>query len=394
MPAPLTCPYCNALVPDPVPLPSGRVPCPRCGESFPLPAGVTAGSAAGPESAAPGAVQAGRPNRAWYWGGTVLGLVAFAGMMWALWGTHPSRSPTSRGSDQPAVVKPADLPGLGYLPESAEAVLAIQVPALLEKLGPEAQGDPGKALVRLGLPQAVVDTVEKASGVGLKNVDQLVIGLGFEKWAVPPQLVVVVHTRRPYDLAVLARQAKANDEKKHGRMLKVINPSKGLSVYWWGPNDRVLIGTLSAGEFEKIPEQPRAGTDHLHPELSRLIRDRVAENACAWLAASSDQWRKYLTPYTLLPGSVLTGRGDLLGPAEQLRAVAVSVPHAPDGHVDLWIDRKSAEGGEELRTVLAERFAGEPVEVSGEAESCRLRTGFDPGVLERLIGRLVPAPKK
>ena len=44
----------------------------------------------------------------------------------------------------------------------------------MEKLGPEASDDPGGALVRLGLPRAVVDTIDRASGVGLKNVDQLV----------------------------------------------------------------------------------------------------------------------------------------------------------------------------------------------------------------------------
>lgn len=394
MPALLTCPYCNALAPDLVPLPSGRVPCPRCGESFPLPTGVSAGSAGATSGPATSPPQAARSSRAWYWGGLVLGLLAFAGMLWALWGSRKPRTPATRGTDQPAVVKPADLPGLGYLPESTEAVLAIQVPPLLEKLGPEAPQDPGKALVRLGLPPAVVDTVEKASGVGLKNVDQLVIGLGFEKWAFPPQLVVVVHTRRPYDLAALTRQAKANTLKKDSRTLHVVKPSPIPEVYWWGPNDRVLVGTLTARDYEQIPEQPRPGIDHLRPELSRLVRERVADDACAWLVASSDQWRKHLAPYTFLPGSPLTGRGDLLGPAEKLRAVTLSVPHAADGQVDLWIDRKSAEGGEELRTVLAERFAGEPVEVGGEAESCRLQTRFDPGVLERLIGRLVPAPKK
>jgi hypothetical protein len=119
----------------------------------------------------------------------------------------------------------------------------------------------------------------------------------------------------------------------------------------------------------------------------------VAEDACLWLVASSDKWGQYLVPYTILPGSPLTGRRDLLRPADRLRGVSLSVPFDPDGSVEVSIDRKYAADGDELRATLAARFAGTAVEVGGQAETCRLRTRFDPGALESLINQITAAAK-
>src|SRR4051794_2243347 len=140
MSGPATCPFCNALLnttPEDGP---GRVVCPRCGE------------AVGPATQAPPTGR-GRPetavevsrvrSRRFAWI-AVLGLVAVVGG-WALWAKwHHIRTPFGGPTPaaQPVVVKPADLPGLGYLPASTDAVLAVQVPLLLERLGPEAQQEP------------------------------------------------------------------------------------------------------------------------------------------------------------------------------------------------------------------------------------------------------------
>jgi hypothetical protein len=283
--------------------------------------------------------------------------------------------------------------GLGYLPDSTEAILAVQFPALMEKLGPDAADDPARALRRLGVPEAVVETIERLSGVGLRKVDQLVVGFGFEKGSLPPQIVVVAHTREPYDLGALTRQAKARTQKQERRMLHAVSAPSGPGVYWWGPNDRVLIGTLLARDYEGVPEVPKAGLDHLRPDLTRLITERVADDACLWLVASSDKWRQYLELYVAFPGTPLNGRKDLLRPADRLRALSLSVPCDPDGPVEVFIDRKSADDGEDLRGTLAERFAGTAVEVGGLGETCHLRTRFDPEALESLVSQLIAAAK-
>jgi hypothetical protein len=287
------------------------------------------------------------------------------------------------------VVPPTELPGLGYLPESTEAVLAVQVPLLLDRLGPEAQEDPARALAAIGLPQSAAELLDRASAVGLKNVDQLVVGLAFEDHALPPEVVIVVHARQPFDLDGLARQARAHPEKRDGRIIYGTHTGQLPEFFWWKAADRVLVATIQARDFRGVPPQPRAGVDHLRRTLTTVIRDRVDENACAWFAATSDKWDQYLRPYTILPFTPLQGRTDLIKPAERLRSMAISVPHDADRPVDVRIAVKSADGGAALRVSFTERFQGEAVEVSGTEEWAQLRLPNDPGRVGPLIGRLM-----
>jgi hypothetical protein len=367
------CPYCNAI------LPALGGACPRCGEAI----GAAPAPAAVPTPA--------HPSRRRMLV-AVAGIVLLAGGVWvAVAGHHHIRGmfvPTTPPA-KPVVVAPAEMPGLGYLPESTEAILAIQVPFLLERLDPAAQNEPTAALVALGLPQQVAEIIDRASAVGLKNVDQLVVGLSFEGHALPPQTVVVVHARQPFDLAAIAGKAKAHELKKDGRTLYAAKAGPIPEVYWWQAADRVLVATIAAGDFKDVPGLPRAGIDHLRPALSALIRDQVAGDACAWLAASSDNWDKYVKPYVLFQVPPFAGRNDLAEPARRLRTVAISIPHDPAHRLDARITEKSAEAGAELRGLLTERFRDEPVEVSGEAEMCRLQMENEAkhfAALMRLLG--------
>jgi len=371
-----TCPFCNSLLPGP-PTPAN---CPRCGEKL-------------GEGAAPQAAQ--RPvevKRTSIGKVVAVGLIVtvLAGIAIVVWNNRTKSNRTGPGPDAPhAVIRPVDLPGIGYLPESCEMVMAIQMPLLMERLGPEAQADPAQAIEDLGLPDAVVETIDQTSGVGLRNVDQLVVGVSFKKGSLPPQLVVVVHTRQPYDFPALVRKAKATTLKKDGRTLHVVKSSSIPNVYWWSPNDRVLIGTIAARDFDEVPQEPKTGIDHLAPNVATLIRERVADDSCAWLAASSDKWNTHLAPYILLPISPLQGRKDLFAPAERLRNITIAIPHIADRNLDVQIDVKTAGAGEQLRTVFATRFEGEPIVVSGEGERCRLQTRFEPARIGSILGRLI-----
>ena len=57
------------------------------------------------------------------------------------------------------------------------------------------------------------------------------------------------------------------------------------------PNDRILIATLLAGDFDKVPTMPQPGIGRFRPEIADLIRKRVPDDSCAWLVASSDNGR-------------------------------------------------------------------------------------------------------
>jgi hypothetical protein len=95
----------------------------------------------------------------------------------------------------------------------------------------------------------------------------------------------------------------------------------------------------------------------------------------------------------VLPLTPLQGRTDLLGPAEQLRALTVSIPNDPDGLVDLQIERKSSIAAQELRSLLAHRFREEGVEVDCEGDVCRLRMPFDASRVGSVLSRLLQETK-
>jgi hypothetical protein len=368
MSQPNTCPYCNALL-------SATGWCPRCDET------------AGDDATTPTRQSSRRRQIA-----VVVGICLVAGGIWLVVAGrhHINRFLSPTPAPEPATARPAEMPGLGYLPESTEAILAIQVPLLLERVGPAAKDNPAKALTALGLPASVAEMLDKASAVGLKNVDQLVVGLSFEGHSLPPLMVIVVHARQPFDLAAIASRMKAHEQKQRdGRTLYSAKASPLPEIYWWQATDRVLVATILAKDFDTVRAVPRSGIDHLRPALAGLIRDQVAADSCAWFAASSDKWDPYLKPYTFLPGTPLSGRTDLLKPAERLRTVAISIPHDPEHRVDVRIGEKSAEAGAELRGMLTERLRDEAIDVSGEGEVCQFQMENDAKRIASLMGKLV-----
>ena len=151
--------------------------------------------------------------------------------------------------------------------------------------------------------------------------------------------------------------------------------------------------------FEMMRDIERIVTDPTDED--RACMPQVAGNGddMGTLKTARAQFRydafvaQYLSPYVLLPISPLQGRNDLVKPAETLRSVAVSIPSSNDGKVDVQVELKTAQAGQDLRTLLADRFSGEPIEVTGEGERCRLQTPFDPARISSMVSRLIQEEK-
>src|SRR4051794_1898500 len=140
MSAATTCPYCNATVPLTLPLPADRrVPCPRCGERVPVKgedalavAAVIDRLPAAPEPPAPRPRRTNPP--------LALGLLALMVFMASIALAYPLKPVAFRRANDvknrepefapPATdVPPADLPGVGYLPDDVQLIAGVRVAA-------------------------------------------------------------------------------------------------------------------------------------------------------------------------------------------------------------------------------------------------------------------------
>jgi hypothetical protein len=94
-----------------------------------------------------------------------------------------------------------------------------------------------------------------------------------------------------------------------------------------------------------------------------------------------------------LPFTPLQGRKDLIKPAERLRSFVLSIPNDAEHPVEAQIALKSADAAADLRAALADRFQGESVEVSGEAEWTRLSVPNDLRRIGGIVNRLTSSGK-
>src|SRR5271165_825749 len=210
-PDPISCPYCNSLVP---PASGPRLTCPRCGESFSHRDQVSTNgppttefSATRPAAQAPfagstpGSQILSSPVSNRTIARIVLGvmaLMAAAGLTFALLTVQARRSHDFRGQTQPAPavrrVLPARLAALGYLPADTKIIAAIHVA--------EAQLTPsGKMFIdraALGGTGVSLADIERDVGISRDNIDHVVLGVRLLDKQLPHP-ILIVQTRQPYD---------------------------------------------------------------------------------------------------------------------------------------------------------------------------------------------------
>src|SRR4051812_23274492 len=116
-----TCPYCNAVLPAST---GARVMCTRCGESVALESSRSSEGQIAPLPQRPSLPKVESGRRRWPMLVVVIVLLAAAGGAVLAWkGPFRSRTTSPIAEQDHRVVRPVDVPGLGYLPPSSDAVL-------------------------------------------------------------------------------------------------------------------------------------------------------------------------------------------------------------------------------------------------------------------------------
>jgi hypothetical protein len=232
---------------------------------------------------------------------------------------QPPTAPQQADASLPPVsgpIAPANLAGLGYLPDDINIVAAIHVAELAQQpigqklLGrpkADAQGaEPAPWLIEQGLGR-----VEHLTGLKAEAMEHVVFGL---KDAGMPTLAVVVRTLKPYDPALLARaQGKVVPTEFRNRPLYQFTvvlggqaplalPGQGLL---WCADAQTLVLLfnlqLTARDKEMLAERPRIGSEVAPRALKPFLNERLPAGTQIWWAAADLEGPFKIA--NLLPGS-------------------------------------------------------------------------------------------
>src|SRR5439155_17613720 len=117
------------------------------------------------------------------------------------------------------------------------------------------------------------------TGIGLSEIDQVIVGLKVDNNLLP-RLIVVIEANRPLAAAQIKRNLRAS---------KLPDPEAYLF-----PSDRILILGLTKKDLERVPAQRREGIGHLTLPLQTALRERIPRGAQIWAAGHADDWLKTL----------------------------------------------------------------------------------------------------
>lgn len=403
---PFTCPFCNALVPTPAIIPPGaRLICPRCEETFALKVEHSDGSTQIAPLAATDLqsevdrhrAQSRSSVRIW----RLLAILTFlglAGLAAGLYFTDDPKEvrPIPVGS-KAAMVHPLKISNLGYLPAGTDSVVAIQFGPFLRAFHADDQTDIVGLLVRMGMPEVLVDFLANLSAVGLADLDEAVIGTHLQEGDLDlGKLIFIMRTRQPVDLATVMERhkAKAEVDRQSGRKIykgQVKVQKLTLDVYWWQVNDRVFAGALSDLGLRGIPETPRAGLDNLDSKLRERVAAWVAEDSYFWLALRTDG-SESLSLLLSLVGPLRAKAKEEESITDRLKSLQILVMGVRSGDGEhtatLWTEWKSAAAANAVRDELSQGIEKGQMTVGGAGNALMLRMPAAPSTLRDAISRM------
>jgi hypothetical protein len=365
--APISCPYCNALVPAANASPARRIDCPRCGDSFLV--------RENPTSSVPISDQleievrrhrlarqtkAARSVRVTLIAGICLGgLGLLAGIGISYFRSEPT-SPPPIPAEPSASVPPLEMAALAYLPATSDSVVAFQLRPLVKA---PSGGEKGarQALVQLGVPSAFVDACERLAGVGLDNVDQIVVGLTLKEGLLAQQPVLIIHTRQEFSIDKLARIENARSESRGARTYHRFPVSAKIrfDIHCWAPNDRFLVAALQPDCLDAVPDDGFPADKQLTPRIRDLASSLLTADTVCWAVLDSDKWDslgKFILSFDQKHDDQLEKAANSLG---NLQTAVFGIRLENEPILTAWFDLKSEAAGADLRRLLLKRLQDE-----------------------------------
>lgn len=204
--------------------------------------------------------------------------------------TPPSTTASAdAGSASVRAVPPVELEALGYLPKGTNVVAAIHISEALQTPA----GREFLAHYQLGPIEVSLEKIERWTGLKADEIDHVALGLTVSDM-IPPPLLLVIRTRRPYEEQDVLARLKANRRTEQNQKtlyrFKIEKPSLDL-VLWCASPSTLVIG-LTPKDLDAAPLMPATGAERLAPGVKEILSERLGAGSQAWLVGQIDQWDK------------------------------------------------------------------------------------------------------
>jgi hypothetical protein len=322
---PVTCPYCNALVAvAPGAVEGQRIPCPRCGEAFPLLRAEPPAASDNRSQPDPSAITAEPPKERKHWSFSkpvqanrrlvliVLGVMtcmaagalAFAlstesfrrGNDKGLTKGRPKRRPpledTSASAETPT--PPKKLAALAWLPPDTNLIVGVHVHEIARNNANRALLTQPLKPVLFNNARVTIETLTQATGFKLDDIDHLVLGVKVDDAVFPlniPHVTLIVRTRRDYDPDELLKRLNAERAGTSGsRTLYEFHVTDTFKPGVCCLDNQTVAFALVPNQLKAIPASPRTNLGQLPREVRDVLQERVGPGGPLWIAGHSDDW--------------------------------------------------------------------------------------------------------
>jgi hypothetical protein len=295
------CPFCNApLPPLAAPPAAEKLPCPRCGELVPaarwnidaVAHSFREGAPLSPPMNSRARFAPANRKTAFIMLGIMLSM-AIVSLSYILWTVNirRSRHPWMPKKLEPiGQRRPLELDGLGYLPKDVHFLAGLHVAEMMDdkNVGRKLLEEP-----RPSFADWVFKQIARITALDADGIDHVVLAVTLD--APFPQLVMVVKTRAPYDLAQIAKSAKAAKTPLYkDRPLYEYSANPLGEALLWCVDDRVLVGVFrqelpTIAQLDALSPTPRPVHDVIPAALYDVMKERLRTPQFAWAAGRVDQ---------------------------------------------------------------------------------------------------------
>jgi hypothetical protein len=388
----LSCPSCNTEFTRGELPANRRAACPRCGDEFPVRAwrDVPDVAPAVVSTPAPAPPVRARRRPASRLAVVLAVLVACVGLGVSYWVARDRGEKAKQAAaamrPEGAVLPPAELEGLGYLPADTNVAFAVQ-PGAIVAYARRANQDPRALVIQAGVPAQVLDTFTRA-GLTLGQIDHIAGGTSLGDAVAEIRLTLVLVLRRPLDdpdafLAALEAKHNPSDHERYGATFA------GLPFVLTRPTPTVcVLGFDAQRDLAATAERHGPGGTHFRADLARRIATQVPADAAAWVATSDGQW--FEKPAVQLVVGQFLQRKEWLPVMAQGRAgiAALVLGERPR----LWVIVKCVDEEIAARTrrYFASRAGADPkVQHGGEGDVAFLDLPIDPARVSETVRRFL-----